>query len=212
MIPKCPPFSLVQEAISMQTFVFKEGSVLLGSVVFMSILFSSWYFGVELSEQRNKARLWLVENIVLLQRNRVLKAHLEGLGKKTSICKNCNSDRMQLWNYQQRGLLVVRCRSCKRNYTLTKEHNEYIQLILSEMDGNVKLVNTLIRYRYQELGKLLGNKLAIDVSEMNAELNPLEVFHFTAKISQGTENKSSENVFELHRSGLYTRNRNIEFG
>ncbi|MUH35452.1 hypothetical protein D9O36_06340 [Zobellia amurskyensis] len=212
MILECPPIALIKEATSIQSFVLDVGPLLLGAVALPSILLFFWYFGVELSDQRIKAKLWLVENIVLVQRYRMLGGHLEGLGQKTSICKNCKNDKMQLWNYQQQKLLVVRCRSCKMNYTLTKEHNEYIRLILSEMDGTVTLVKTLIRFKYHELGKLLGRKLALDPSDMNSQLNPLEVFHFTAKKSDKSEEERIVNVFEGHQRRLQKRNRNIEFG
>ena len=212
MIPACPPIALLQEATSIQSFVLDVGPLVLGTIALPSILFFFWYFGVELSEQRIKAKLWLGENIGLVQRYRTLGNHLEGLGIKTTICKNCKCDKMQLWNYQQHRLLVVRCRSCKMSYTLTKEHNEYIQLILSEMDGTVTLVNTLIRFRYQELGKLLGNKLAIDPSKMDANVNPLEVLHFTAKKPTKAEERAPITSYEKNKHRHYKRNVSVEFG
>ncbi|WP_276168420.1 hypothetical protein [Zobellia alginiliquefaciens] len=184
----------IQEAESVQSFFIAVGPLLLVSMTISSMLFFFWYFGFTLSEQRRKARWWLVDNIGLVQQYKDLDELLDGLGQKTSVCKKCNNDKMQLWNYQQEGLLVVRCRSCKMNYTFTKEHNELVQLILSQMENATKLVNILVRYRYQALGKLLARNLSIDASAMRSEINPLEVLHFTAR----KERLRTEPVNDIH--------------
>jgi len=184
----------MKEPVSVLSFVIDMGPLLLLSLLFSAILFYSWYFGVELSGQRKKQRLWLSENKGLIQQYKFLNYLLDSFGQHIASCKNCKNDKMQLWDYKQDELLVVRCRSCKMNYTFTKDQNDLIQLMLSQIEGVVQLVNTVFSYRYQVLGKLLIRNLAIDLKNRKRDFSPLAVLHFTASKKKQTS-KSVKDIF-----------------
>ena len=185
----------LQEPISVLSFALDTGPLLLMSLIFSMLLFFCWYFAIERTNQRKKQRLWFVENEGLIQQYKVLHHHLESFGRSISCCKHCKNDKMQLWNYEQHQLLVVRCRSCKKNYTFTKEHNELMQQILFQMEGVVSLVNTVFTYRHHPLGKLLGQKLAIDIHGIKPDDRPLELMHFTASKLEEIKSKSILDIF-----------------
>ena len=100
---------------------------------------------------------------------------------------------MQLWDYLH-NLLVVRCTSCKMNYTFTKHYDELLQPLFCQLDGATNLVNTIISHRNHLLGKHLAQKLHIDVDGIYKNKSPLAVMQFTASGANGTPFKS---VFDI---------------
>ena len=176
---------LAKVHVTIQSFILDMGPLLFISLLASSLLFFSWYYFFELPKQKQEKRIWLLQNASILKEYKTLKKHLYQLGQSTAVCRHCNSDKMQLWNHRKQELLVVRCRSCKMNYTLTKEHSESAGFILSNLDWATKLVNTLSFNRYSVLGKFLVKKLAIDITSLNSYNNPLAVFYFTTKERNG---------------------------
>ena len=87
---------------------------------------------------------------------------------------------MQLWDYQEHNLLVVRCRSCKMNYTFTKSQSTFMHLIFSQLDGVSILMNTIIKYGYKKNGLRLLRELAIDQTKIQSDKRPLAFIYFTA--------------------------------
>lgn len=169
----------ILQPIQLLDFFIEVGPILFLSLTFSSFLFFIWYATIELNTQKKKQRLWFAKNEWLLRQHEDLRELLDGFGQRVSCCSNCNNDRMQLWDYRQ-NLLVVRCRSCKMNFTFAKEHNELIQPILCQLKRTAKLVNTLVKYKYYPLGKRLAEKLAIDFKSIGSEISPLAIIHFTS--------------------------------
>ena len=99
---------------------------------------------------------------------------------------------MQLWDYVQ-NLLVVRCTSCKMNYTFSKDYDELLQPLFCQLDGASALVNTISTHRYNLLGKHLAQKLRIDVNGIHKNKIPV-VMQFTASKVNETTFKS---VFDI---------------
>lgn len=173
--------SLMSLPVSIQSFILDIGPILLVSFSLSLFLFLNWYFAYDRIKQKKEKRLWLTRNMRSLVRYGDLMEQLEHLGQTTPVCKQCNNFKMQLWNHQHDELLVVRCRSCKINYTLTKDHSDCTRLILSNMEWAIELINILIKNRHKALGKFLIRKLALDPSCIKPGINPLEVFCFSAK-------------------------------
>lgn len=171
------------------SFILDNGFALLFSFSISSLLFIAWYFGVELSFQKKEKRSWISSNSGLLRQHLILKYLLEQFGNQLSVCERCENSEMQLWNYQQNRLLVIRCKSCQINYTFTKEHCNLIRLILSELDGNHSLLKILKSNRNRVLGKFLIQKLALDSSSLVSDVDSLGVFHFVARNQNLTETK-----------------------
>jgi hypothetical protein len=164
------------ELNSVLSFISDVWPLLLMSLLFSAFLFLCWYFGFLLQKQK----IWLKNNKQLIEQYKVLQLSLIAFGQQISCCKNCNERDMQLWDYQQK-LLVVRCRSCKMTYTFTKEHNQLVLKILFQIECVMILLNTLVVYRYHAFGRLLARALEVDITAVNATTTPLEIIHFTAQ-------------------------------
>lgn len=165
---------------TLQSFLWDNGSILLISFLISSLLFLAWYFGVNLPQQHREKRQWLAAHSGLLRQQLILKHLLHKLGHWVYGCSRCQNTHMQLWNCQQQ-VLVVRCRSCKMNYTLTKEQNKLVPMILSTVGGGQVMVNTLVEKRHEALGKFLMQKFTLDRSCLTSRENPLGAYHFTAR-------------------------------
>ena len=87
------------------------------AIFIASTLFLLWYYGIERTIQRKTSILWLKQNENLLTQYEDLEKLLDAFGARITCCKSCNSDKMQIWDYRYPELLVVRCTSCKLNYT-----------------------------------------------------------------------------------------------
>lgn len=133
---------------------------------------------------------WLTNNQGLLRQHRILCYLLELLGHRLSVCKKCRNDRMQLWNYRGDDLLVIRCKSCKMNYTLTTDHGAVIGLILSEMEGAVKFLDVILSNQDNVLGKFLIRKLSLEPSALKSDVSTLGVFQFLARKPHEYENQA----------------------
>lgn len=179
---------------TVQSFIFDNGFTLLVSFSISFLLFVVWYYGVEISFQNKEKKSWISANVGLLRQHLILKHLLELLGNQLSVCERCENGKMQLWNYQQDRLLVIRCKSCQMNYTFNREYCHLIRLILSELDGNRNLLNTLKSSRNRVLGKFLIQKLAIDVSSLMSDVSSLGVFHFVARNQNQMETKQVREI------------------
>lgn len=80
------------------------------------------------------------------------------------------------------------------NYTFNREYCHLIRLILSELDGNRNLLNTLKSSRNRVLGKFLIQKLAIDVSSLMSDVSSLGVLHFVARNQNQMETKQVREI------------------
>lgn len=167
------PLFHTPESLSVISFIADVWPLMLISLSFSAFVFFCWYFGFALQKHKKKQNLWITKNEGAIEQYKDLQLHLKDFGQQISCCKNCSGHEMQLWGCQQK-LLVVRCRSCKMNYTFSKEHN---QLIL-QIQLVKELLSTLIFYRNDTLGKLLAHKLGIDITSINYETIPLEIIHF----------------------------------
>lgn len=164
-----------------RSFILDNGPSLLASLGISSLLFMGWYYAIELPIQRREKKSWLSDNTNLLRQYLIVKHLIARLGYQFSVCERCTNDKMQLWNYQPKELLVVRCRCCKMNYTFTKNYCELIPLILAELHGAHSLINTLTAKRDKVLGKFLIRKLSVDSSCLRSGVSALGVFHFMAR-------------------------------
>jgi hypothetical protein len=173
-----------EEPVSLLSFIADVGPVLLASLSFSMLLFLAWYFVVERRNQLKKRESWLLNNENLIHQYKNLQYLLENFGQEISSCANCKNDQMQLCNYQKEELLVVRCGSCKRNYTFTKQYNELIPLILKQLEGVIKLLNTVVVHRDNSLGEFLMDQLALDPKKITSDVRPLELIHFKTYLEE----------------------------
>ncbi len=182
------------------------GPLVLMSFLFSSLFFSCWYFGTDYINKKRKFKHWLVENEEAIKQFKTLDTLLENFGKKIPCCKNCKSNKMQLWDYNQDSLLVVRCRSCKMNYTYSKHNNELLQLILFQTNEFVKLADTILTYRYHVHNELLDYEHPIHVSNIKSDVRPLEVLHFRTRALEDSKIKSIKDII-LHEWEVVYPNR-----
>ncbi len=187
------PLGLIKVPAILLSWILDLGPVFFISISITPSLFLCWYF-YEFAKQSREKRLWLMENAGLLMKYRLFTDHLEHLGQLTPGCSHCNDHKMQLWNHEKQQLLVVRCRSCKMTYTLTREHCKYTRFILSELDWAISLTNTLTHNRHKALGKFLIKTLALDPSCLRPDINPLEVFHFSSQELDHPETDSAKDI------------------
>lgn len=185
----------LKEPVSVLFFIIDMGPVLLLSFTFVSLLFFSWYFGVKQMEQRKKLRLWLVQNEATITNYKTLKHILKEFGETTTCCKKCKNNKMQFWDYKEQEFLVVRCRSCKINYTYTKEHNELTKLILTHINEVETFVGKLVTNRYDVFCKRLLHTLAINLNGVKESASPLEVIHFTSSKKENITPKHIKDIF-----------------
>lgn len=170
-------------------------SILLLYLFLTVLLFLVLFFGIEFLSQRKMKVSWLRNNQGLLKQHQILSYLLELLGHRLSVCKKCKNDRMQLWNYKLDQLLVVRCKSCKMNYTLTTDHSPVIGLILSELEGAIKLLNAILSNQQNVLGKFLIRKLSLEPSALKSDVSTLGVFQFFARKSYYDDSQSIFDIF-----------------
>ena len=164
------------ESYSVISFISDVWPLLLISLLFSAFLFLCWYFVFAFQEQKN----WLQKNKKLITQFKILQLNLNDFGQQMTSCKNCGNREMQLWDYKKQ-LLVVRCRSCKMNYTYVKKHNKLLLKVLFNIEGVTVLLNKLIFYRHHAFGRLLSRKLEVDMAKIKATTTPLEILHFKAQ-------------------------------
>jgi len=152
-------------------------------------VFYSWNLGSASAKQIS----WLEKNKDLIAQYHALQLQLNNFGQDLSSCKNCNARDMQLWNFQKQ-LLVVRCSSCKMNYTFTKGQNQLILKVLLQIESVMVLFNTLISYKHHPFGRLLASELKVDITELTTATTPLELIHFTAQSESMMTPISSKNI------------------
>ncbi|WP_149274371.1 hypothetical protein [Pareuzebyella sediminis] len=179
---------------TLQSFLWDNGNILLISLFISSLLFLAWYFGINLPQQHREKRQWLSEHSGLLRQQLILRYLLHQLGHWVYGCSRCQNTHMQLWNCQEQ-VLVVRCRSCKMNYTLTETQSKLVPMILSTADGGKMMVNTLMEKRHEALGKFLMQKFTLDHSSVASTENPLGAFHFTAKSREQVPHAAVRNIY-----------------
>ena len=92
---------------------------------------------------------------------------------------------MEIWDYKGK-LLVVRCTSCKMNFTLTNAHSSLVELIISSINGIPQIITTISTNRHELLGKYLIKKLAVDASYTLNGKSELRMLSFTASGSEST--------------------------
>ncbi|MDC0008275.1 hypothetical protein OAE12_01040 [bacterium] len=171
-----PALYRISEFYSVSSLLSDDWFSLLLPVLFAVILFFCWDVGFVY--QRHKS--WLKQHKDLIVQYQILQEHLNDFGQQVSCCKNCNQNDMQLWNFQKQ-LLVVRCSSCKMNYTFVKGKNELLFKVLNEIELVMILFNMIIAYRYHPVGRLLARTLKVDIGLLLAANVPLEIIHFTAQ-------------------------------
>lgn len=181
------------EPATLLNFFIDVGPVLLLSLSFSGALFFLWYFGLELKQQEMERQMWLGQNKNLLSQYKDLQYLLGCFGQKIPCCSHCKNNKMQLWDYLH-NLLVVRCTSCKINYTFSKDYDELLQPLFCQLDGATDLVNTISTHKNNLLGKHLAQKLRIDVNGIYKNKSPLAVMQFTASKANETTFKS---VFDI---------------
>ena len=157
--------------------------------IFVVILFFYWEF-IFLHKKQDS---WLKQNKELIAEYQVLKTHLNDFGRQVPCCKNCNKRDMHLWNFHKQ-LLVVRCSSCKMNYTFVEGQNQLILKVLFQIEQVLILFNNIISYRYHPLGKLLANELKLDLTALSNSATPLEIIHFTAQGEYMTTLHATKNI------------------
>lgn len=167
------------EPTTLLNFFIDVGPVLILSLSFSTALFFLWYFAIELKQQEMERQIWLGKNKNLLFQYEDLHDLLGYFGQKISCCSHCKNNKMQLWDYFH-NLLVVRCTSCKMNYTFSKDYDELLQPLFCQLDGATALLNTISTHRNNLLGKHLAKKLCIDVNGIHKNRIPLGVMQFTA--------------------------------
>ena len=177
-----------------QSLPLKLESIMLLYLFLTVLLFLVFYYGIEFLSQRRMKVSWLRNNQGLLRQYQILSYLLELLGHRLSVCKKCKNDRMQLWNYKSDQLLVVRCKSCKMNYTLTPDHSAVIGLILSELDVAIKLLDAILSNQQNVLGKFLIRKLSLEPSALKSDVSTLGVFQFFARKSYDDDGQS---IFDM---------------
>lgn len=174
------------EPATLLNFVIDVGPVLFISLSFSGALFFIWYFALELKQQEMERQIWLVQNKNLVLQYQDLHDLLGYFGQKIPCCSHCKNDTMQLWDYLH-NLLVVRCTSCKMNYTFSKDYDEILQPVFCQLDGATSLVNTISDHRNNLLGKHLAKKYGIDVNVIHKNRIPLGVMQFTvSKVNETT--------------------------
>lgn len=194
MIVQQTLFLVFLELTSVLTFVIEEGPSLFLSMLFPFLLFIFWYIGLERKQQKENFRLLLLDNESEIKQYHQLHNLLDDFGNSISCCKNCKSDKMQLWDYKPQKLLVVRCRSCKRNYTLSKEQDDIVQSVLVQVDSSMKLLNRMQSNSYFAKDKIMLRRAGIDLRNINNNSSPLEIMHFTATKEEGEEYHSIKDI------------------
>ncbi|MFD0796114.1 hypothetical protein ACFQZJ_01475 [Maribacter chungangensis] len=181
------------EPATLFNFLTDIGPIMLLSLSFSGALFCFWYFVLELNKQEMERKIWLGQNKNLLLQYEDLHYLLDDFGQKVPCCSHCKNDKMQLWDYFH-NLLVVRCTSCKMNYTFSKGYDELLQPLFCQLDGATALVNAVSRHRHELLGKHLARKFSIDVTGIHKNKSPLGVIKFNASRANATSIKS---VFDI---------------
>jgi len=183
------------------SFLSDNWLVLMLSVLLAIILFYYW----NLAHANAKQKSWLKKNQDLIVQYQALQLYLNDFGQHLCSCKNCNERDMQLWNFGQQ-LLVVRCSSCKMNYTFAKEQNQLILKVLIQIERVKVLFNTLISNKYDSLGRLLAHTLEIDVAALTSATTPLELVHFTAQSEYMITPKFCRNISVVQWEVVHSEN------
>lgn len=136
-------------------FLTKSGLSLLiavsGSLVFLAGL----YHLLEIPRQQIHKRQWLRSNADAIRGHLIVQYCLTRWKEKRGFCNKCGSHRLDLWDHHG-DLLVLRCSSCRINYTLTAHSGPMIAQILQYMPSEYVLVSGLRENRHELLGRHLS--------------------------------------------------------
>ena len=144
------------------------------------LFFLIWYYAFERPARRKRLNAWLNRNASKLRELQELKFLVASIGEGIEPCHRCGNDKMQLWK-QQQHVLVIRCRSCQMNYSLTRSEVSLIPEICLGLQKATNLVRFLDITHNVLLARSIHKKLKMDRLASDFEKNLLASFQFTAR-------------------------------